>query len=277
MNKKQESPPAKAAGEIGGAPSRAPAEAPGDAGEGRISRTLLFYERPVPLNRETHRDLRLRDHPGDFSFARCTNSIPVAGIEFPEACRDYPIVFAGTSPAASIPTVLVGLRADENLFVGSDGRWEPVYVPAFVRRYPFVLAEKPEPGDFTVCVDEGYPGLGTGEGEPLFDEQGKETPPLQRALQFLGEFQGQMQRTREFVERLASMDLLQPKVIQVAPKDAAAFVLQGVFVVDEARLREVDDAALRTLFDAGELGWIYAHLISLANINSLTLRLDRRH
>lgn len=237
-------------------------------------RTLLFYRRPVPLNRDTHRTLRLRDMPGDYAFAREVNSVPVAAIEFPEACKHYPIVFAGSEPARSIPSVLVGLRADENLFVEADGSWPQGYVPAFVRRYPFVLAEKPEGDDFTVCVDEEYPGLGSEEGEPLFDEAGKETPPLQRALQFLSEYQGQMQRTRDLVQRLDELSLLQPKVVQVAPRDGEPFVLQGVHVVDEDRLRGLDDGALRGLFDAGDLGWIYAHLFSLTNVDRLTARLD---
>ncbi|HKK15044.1 MAG TPA: SapC family protein [Gammaproteobacteria bacterium] len=240
------------------------------------AKTLLFYERPVPLNRDQHRALRLTPGNGDFSFARGINSVPVAGVEFPEACRDYPIVFAGNSPQEVVPSVLLGLRQDENLFVNAEGAWQDTYLPAFVRRYPFVLAEK-EGGeeDFTVCVDEGYPGLTTeGEGEALFDEAGKEGPYLQRVLEFLSEFQGQMRRTRTFVDRLNELGLLEQKVIQVAPAGGQPAVLQGLYVIDEQRLQGLDDASIRQLLDAGELAWIYAHLLSLGNVNRLSARLD---
>lgn len=273
VNNEEERPETVADGPGDAAAFQEPSEASGEQ-PAAGPRTLLFYRRPVPLNRDTHRTLRLRQMPGDYAFAREVNSVPVAAVEFPEACKHYPIVFAGSEPARSIPSVLVGLRADENLFVEPDGSWPHGYVPAFVRRYPFVLAEKPEGDDFTVCVDEEYPGLGSEQGEPLFDEAGKETPPLQRALQFLSEYQGQMQRTRDFVQRLDELSLLQPKVVQVTPREGEPFVLQGVHVIDAERLGRLDDTALRGLFDAGDLGPIYAHLFSLSNVERLTSRLD---
>lgn len=239
---------------------------------------LLIYQEPVPLHRTAHRDLRIQATPNDFGFANDVNSIPLATSEFARAARDYPIVFAGNDAQAVLPAALVGLRAGENLMVDTDGQWRlETYVPAFLRRYPFVLAEKPAPAeDFTVCLDVAFPGLGADTGEPLFDEQGADTPLLANALQFLGEYQEHTKRTQAFVAQLRELDLLVPKVIKVEPLAEPAFSLQGFFVVDEQRLRELKAKPLQQLLRSGDLGWIYVHLMSLVNVERLTARMDDR-
>lgn len=241
----------------------------------RNGKSLLLYQKPTVLDRTVHRGLRLKSLPPDFGFARETNSIPVTGAEFATAAASYPIVFAGKSTDDLVACALVGLRADENLFVQDDGAWPVGYVPAFVRRYPFALAEKPN-GGFHVCVDAAHAGIGEDEGEPLFDEDGKERPVLKHAVAFLRDFQGQFQRTREFVSRVAALKLFEPKVVKVVTGNGeTSHVLRDFHVIDEKRLLAIDDHDLRTLFANGELGWIYAHLISLLRLSALQERLDR--
>lgn len=235
---------------------------------------LLIYDRPVPLNRKAHRHLRLQNRPGDMAFAAHLNSAPLAAAEFGRAALSLPIVFAGSTADTAVPAVLLGLEERRNLLVGADDRWQPeAYVPAFLRRYPFVLAEKDDGEDFTVCLDEAYPGLGD-TGEPLFDEQGQDTPLLANALGFLGDYQREVARTREFVARLREHELLEQKVVRVQPANAPEFSLQGFFVVDEAKLRGLKSRVVQTLMREGDLGLIYAHLLSLSNVERLTRLLD---
>lgn len=240
-----------------------------------MAKVLLFYNNPVPLNRDLHRRVRVKQTSGNFSFAQSTNSIPLAGVEFAAAARDYPVVFSGADIHNTIPVILVGLSQDKNYFVDGEGHWQGGYVPAFVRRYPFVLYEK-DGSQFTVCIDEGYPGFNADDGEPLFDDAGIERPFLKSTLDFLSEYQSRMRQTQDFVRRLHEWKLLKPQVIKIAPAGRAPFVMQGIQVVDEQRLLQLDDTSLRTLFRNGELGWIYAHLISLGNLQRLSVRLDQQ-
>ena len=137
---------------------------------------VLFYERPVPLNRTAHKDLRIKGVE-NLKFALGVHSVPLACTEFPFIARDVPVLFAGPDMQHCGPMALLGLRQNENLFIEADGQWaKGVYIPAFVRRYPFVLAEKPagtEGDDFTVFLDEAYEGFGKQEGERLFKEDGQ--------------------------------------------------------------------------------------------------------
>src|SRR5690606_11244135 len=117
-------------------------------------------------------------------------------------------VFTGSEDAS--PVAILGLRGGENLFIDAHGRWaNGMYVPAFVRRYPFILSRGGQgPTDYTVCVDESFEGLSESEGEPLFDDEGKESELVGRAVGLLRDFLTETERTRRFVERLRQLELL---------------------------------------------------------------------
>ena len=239
---------------------------------------VLFYEHPVPLNRVEHKDLRMKAVP-NVKFAMNAHSVPLTGVEFGVAARDLLIVFAGTSVADAGPVALLGLRQNENLYIDANGQWSPdAYVPAFVRRYPFVLAEKPagqEGDDFTVFLDEAYEGFNTEQGERLFKEDGADTEMLTNAVNFLGEFQQHVARTHWFMDQLRKYDLLEPRNIRLE-KDGKTINLNGLFVVSEEKLRQLDEKVAHEFLKEGVLGWIYAHLLSLANIDRVSLRLNER-
>ena len=239
---------------------------------------VLFYERPVPLNRNAHKDLRLKGIPS-LKFAAAAHSVPLTGAEFPMAARDLPILFAGQSMEDAGPMALLGLRQNENLLVDANGHWAPgLYVPAFVRRYPFILAEKPagtEGDDFTVFLDEAYEGFGSDEGERLFKEDGSDSEMLANAVGFLGEFQQHVARTQWFMTQLRKHDLLEPRNIRLE-KDGKSINLNGLFVVNEEKLRQLDEKTAHEFLREGVTGWIYAHLLSLPNIDRLAQRLSQR-
>ncbi|HET6587625.1 MAG TPA: SapC family protein [Oleiagrimonas sp.] len=239
---------------------------------------VLFYERPVPLNREGHKDLRIKSI-NNVAFAAKAHSVPLTVAEFGPAARDFPILFGGNSLEEAGPLAMLGLNQSENAFVDENGQWEAgAYVPAFIRRYPFVLAEKPEGAegdDFTVFLDEDYAGFGTDEGERLFNEDGSDTDTLKNAVRFLGEFQEHVKRTHAFSKRLRELDLLEPRTAQI--KDGEnTMVINGLFVVNEEKLRQLDEKVAHELLADGSMGWIYAHLLSLSNIDRLKMRTDRR-
>lgn len=245
---------------------------------------VIFYERPVPLNRVDHKNLRLKGTQ-NLNYAKVAHSVPLTGMEFALAARDMLIVFAGNDAKDAGPVALLGLRQGENLYIDAEGQWSPdTYVPAFIRRYPFVLAEKPdgEPGeDLTVFLDEDFAGFDKTEGERLFNEDGTDTELLTKAVGFLGEYQQNIGRTRWFIEQLNKHDLLIPRNIRLqrgAPDspDGRSINLNGLFVVDEEKLRKLDEKTTHEFSREGVFGWIFAHLLSLSNIDRLARRLELR-
>lgn len=232
--------------------------------------TMMFYEKAVPLDRERHRNLRIKQLPNQ-RFAAGTAAIPVVVGEFVDAAREYPIVFARDTQGALTCVALTGSRSDRNLYLDDEGHWNARYIPAFVRRYPFIFAER-APDQLILCIDEAYPAFSTEEGDPLFDGKGEPSPVLQDALKLLNEYQRQTAMTQGFIARLREADLLRERQMRANMPDGRSASLEGFLVVDEAQLRALNDEKLRGLFDSGELALIYAHLFSLGNFVELARR-----
>ncbi|NML43937.1 SapC family protein [Ramlibacter sp. G-1-2-2] len=227
----------------------------------------MYYEKPVLLDRVRHRQRRVRPSTS-FGFARKANSLYLAGVEFGEACKEYAVVFTRGGNGRIVPVVMLGLRSRENLFVDAQDRWTGRYVPAFVRRYPFVLAELPGQS-LGVCIDEAYPGLNETEGEALFDAEGRDTPYLRNALDFLTQYQREYVRTEAFCQRLEQAGLLTEMNARADLVDGRSFTVGSLLVVDEKKLLALPDAVALSLFRSGEMHLVSMHLLSLSNMQRL--------
>ena len=234
-----------------------------------MQRLPLFYKRVVPLSKQQHKNLYVEPVPG-YAFARETNSVYIAAIEFVPVAREYPIVFATTGEEGVVlPVALLGIRNNQNLFVAADGSWKAKYIPAYVRRYPFILATD-SAGRFTVCIDEAYPGFNTvREGERLLAENGDEGPLLKRSVEFLKDYQQHVTRTTAFCKLLVDFKLLEPVQANIALKGGEKFALTGLNCVNRSRLKALADADLAALARQDYLELIYLHLQSLANMDGL--------
>jgi hypothetical protein len=224
---------------------------------------LLLYERPVRLNRFAHASLRFTPLR-DFGYCRHVTGVPLIGVEFPAACRQYPIVFVEGVDGAISAQVVLSFRAEENSFVDEQGRWTATYIPAFIRRYPFVLADIPgNPADYDVAFDEASGCFSPVNGEPLFSPQGDPMPLLRSQIEFLRAFQQEHRRTQEFTRALEAADLLTAKNVDVVRADRGRFGVRNALVVDEVKLMDLPSPTAKAFLSSGYFGWIYAHLISL--------------
>ena len=231
--------------------------------------TLLFYDNPIALNSETHRNLKIKPSDDGLKFSGKTNSVLLAGVEFPQACKHFPIVFAKVAGQPALPMALLGFRDLENLFVDTGGKWKCEYVPAYIRRYPFVLAKGGAGKELTVCIDESYPGFGADEGQALFNAKGESTDYLKGVLKFLQDYQTQIERTDLFLQTLREFDLLMDVAANVNLPSGERYSMAGLMMVDERKLQALPDEKVMRLFRSGELAWIYSHLLSIGNFSRL--------
>lgn len=237
---------------------------------------LMFYENVTPLNREKHRKLRLKQGNGDSSFAAEASFVPLAAVEFAQASATYPILISG-SVGDPAPVALLGLAPGSNLFVDDKGQWAAgSYVPAFVRRYPFVLARNSKEDDYTVCIDDKYSGFDEEAGDPLFGEDGKETGLLGDAIAFLQGFLKEMERTAAFTKRLEELELLIARDMQLTDAQGRSFLLKGFRIVDESKLAGLSDEVVLEFHRQGYWPWLYAHLFSLGNLTQLQSRVGTK-
>lgn len=229
---------------------------------------LLFYEQAIPVTAKAHGDLSIRTGQ-NYRFATKVNSVPLTAIEFSAAAAHYPIVFAGTAEKV-MPAVILGVKESENFYVDEDGKWTGGYIPAFVRRYPFVFATDKDNRNFILHVDETFEGCNRdGKGERLFDSDGNQTQYLQNILRFLQEYQGQFRRTEAYCQRLMDLDLLQPMQAQFNLADGARRSLSGFMAINREKLRKLGDDDLRQMFDTDELECTFLHLHSMRHFNDM--------
>jgi len=233
----------------------------------------LFYNEVMALDRKAHARLRVRP-PDNYSFTEDATLIPLVSAEFAPAAREYPIAFMKDKDNLVIPVALTGMPQSKNLFVDKTGRWDARYIPAYVRRYPFAFVETAE-DKYTVCIDPTSKLLDEEEGAPLFDEKGEPTATLQDTIKRLGEYQRVMQFTRAFMQRLANADLLMEANAKADFPDGRSMTWRGFWIVDENRFRALPEATVKEWFASGELGLLYAHLLSLGNLAELLGRHSR--
>lgn len=229
---------------------------------------MAIYQKVVALSKETHRNFKLQ-LISDLGFTADMQTMPITLIEFAEAAKEYPIVFVKTSLESTDmqPMLLLGLKNGENLFVKPDGSWDARYIPAFIRRYPFIFATAGN-NQFTLCVDSEYPGFSENAGTPLF-EGNEESPFLKGMLDFATSYQRDAQLTSRFMAKLQELDLLEEKNLKAELKDGREFTVRGFYVVNEEKLLKLDAAKTHEIFTTGILALIYAHLISISNMNRL--------
>lgn len=232
----------------------------------------LLYHDLQPLNSGQHGKLKLKRLINVPGLAQ-THAVPVTVEEFTHAQRSFPIIFsAGDQP---IPLALMGLNEGINTFVDADGKpiGEPTYMPAYLRRYPFMLARlKPDSDELSLCFDPTSGAFNEEEGEALFD--GEEPSELTRnILAFCEQFETAGLRTQAFMTELKTSGLLMEGEVSIQPDGVEQpFLYRGFQMIDEAKLRDLRGDELRKMNQSGMLPLIYAHLMSLALIRDVFFR-----
>ena len=229
----------------------------------------IFYSQPEVLDSERHEGLELKPITS-YEFTRNVNAIPVTAAEFPAVARDYPIVFTtGDNPGA---IAIVGLRRDENLMLEKKGQWlTGTYIPAYVRRYPFIFLRSSEGDQYALCIDRASKQVAKGKKAPLFE--GKELGDVTKnALEFCKAFQQQHMATEKVVKVLMEHDLLTENQGRFNLPDGRSVAITDFMTIDEKKFNELSDEAFLAIRKSGALPPIYCHLISMGSWQRLVER-----
>lgn len=233
----------------------------------------LFYQELQPLSSQEHGEFRMRG-TDRIPFLVDQHAVPITVEEFPLVQRRQPIVFSvGDEP---VPLALMGLNEGVNVFFDAEGRTEEqdFYLPAYVRRYPYLLARlRPDTDELSLCFDPNSEIIGAfDEGDKLF-ENGEPTELTKSILQFNEQFEQAGHRTNLFMKELKELGLLIDGEVSIQPDGAAQpFVYRGFMMVDENKLNQLRGDQLRKIVQNGMLPLIYAHLFSLSLMRDIFAR-----
>lgn len=245
-----------------------------------------LYGPPTVLRFPDHRGLGLRRDPG-FGFAAGTAAIPLTLPEFAAAGRSYPIVFA--ADAGALPLALTGLTAGRNLFVAEDGAWRAGhYVPAYLRRYPFIAVEAEAGGARLLGLDTTSALVSTDAArdgaEALFDAEGRPTERASAAMAMCEAYAREHAATEAFSAALVEHGLLVPRTAELrltngatdpaaeaapSPETAPNAVVTGFQVVDEAAFRALPGTVVAEFHTRGWLAPVVLHLAAQLSWSTL--------
>ena len=234
-----------------------------------MAKQLLIYQSAVPISAARHAKVSI-EASDSYAFSAGVNAVPLMAIEFARASAEYAIVFAAEGEE-SMPVVVLGVRNEQTLYLSADAHWKADYIPAFIRRYPFVFSQ--QENTYTLCVDESWSGCNKdGKGERLFDEKGERTEYLSRMLKFLEESQAHFVRTQTYCKHLKEMDLLEPMKADFTLPGGTKKSLGGFMAVNRDKLRKLAPEKLAELAKTDELELTYIHLLSMNNFRRVLER-----
>ncbi len=247
--------------------------------------SVLFYRQLEPFTVEDHGSLGVSLTPNPYAFLAGTYAVPITADEFQFAAVSYPIIFAAQSKA---PLALMGPYPGVNVFIADDGAMDPdAYVPAYVRRYPFlpVAVEGPRDplgghGRMLLCIDRAATTISDRPEIPFF-ENGQHSQYTKDAVESCNKFEELARRTREFLRLLEEHDLFEPMQL-TAPRanpdgtEAPPQKVSDCLRVSEEKLNALPNDVYIKLRDIGIPGLVYAHLLSLSLWPKLLSRYARR-
>jgi hypothetical protein len=195
--------------------------------------------------------------------------VPLVVAEFGPAAMNYAIVFGQASDGV-VPAAVLGVRDQENIYVKADGSWDAPYVPAFIRRYPFVFGADQKAEVYTLMVDESFPGFNqSGKGERLFDSDGEQTAYLKNVMAFLSDYQAQTDATTAFTKTLSELNLLEEAEAHLPVPSDPERRMRGFLIINRDKLRALPADKLAELNKSGALELIHLHLFSMMNLGRL--------
>ncbi len=229
----------------------------------------IFYGGLEPLSSSIHSGYRSRSSDRA-PFLTSNHAVPITIDEFVAVQRFFPIVFSvGENP---VPLALMGLNEGVNVFVDDEGKLlGEIYLPAYVRRYPFMLARiAPDAQELSLCFDPTSGLVGEFEdGLPLFDGD-KPSETTNNILKFCEEFELSAQRTVAFMKELKDGDMLMDGEVSIQPAGAEQpFVYRGFQMVNEDKMRELAGDKLRKMNQNGMLPLVMAHLFSMQMVRDI--------
>lgn len=222
-----------------------------------------------PLNKNKHHALKVKLDPS-YAHSAQSHIVPISVFELPQVQAEYPIVFIKDAETGRFHLVaLLGLRPQQNLYHKKDG-WNALYVPQYLTNLPFLLSASPEqPNDFVVGIDLDSATVSETDGEALFNENGEQNEFLKQATENLARANSQIEATQSFINTMVDKGLLSSQSLTIKPKNNEEFNVTGLYSIDEATFKELNDADYKELKDKGLLAAIYSCLFSTQRIAKL--------
>ncbi len=227
-----------------------------------------MYNNIELITKDEHKDFGVANVEGYAHSKELTTSM-ITMSEYYQSCKNYPIVFSKNEEEGWFSVALLGLEK-ENKFLNEDNTWkEDCYIPAYVRRYPFIYIKNED--DLLLGFDADHKiEKKEADARYFFDDEGEKTEFVDKVLNFMNQVQNSSKETKEFIETLDELDLLEASNITGKNADGEDISITGFWILKEEKLNELTQKNKTMLCKKNYMQPITAHLISLSNIQRLS-------
>lgn len=234
------------------------------------------------LNNVKHQDLRIDTHK-KAEYGDNVGGCLVFPAEFMEVHKEYPIYFQKDAETGEYQALaLFGFDNGENLFLSETG-WQADYVPALIRREPFLIGLPQEAQDTdlqnaVIHVDMESPRIATnGQGEAVFLAEGGASPFLKDINAALALVHEGLNNSKAMFEGFAALDLIEPFTLDIVFDDQSQFKTSRYYTINQEKLYQLPDNIVGELHRAGYLQLAYMVLQSLGNVKKLIKKKNAAH
>ena len=234
-----------------------------------MTKQLLVYSNVAPISSERHANWFFKDKE-DYEYTQGLNFVPILTAEFSQVCINYPIVFAVGDTETPMPVAILSIEKGINSYLNDNNQWDSEYVPAFLRRYPFVFTRSQDEQEYFLSIDEDYKGFNQEEkGHPLFSNEKEPGNIIKEMLSFTTQYQIEHTKTMKFCAELHELNLFDRKQVSSAGQDKKEEIkLSGFYTVDKARISTLRESSILELVRDGSYEKICNHLSSLEHFSS---------
>ena len=225
------------------------------------------------LDKDNHQNVRIKTG-SEAALGDAVMYVMTYPMEFRDIQSCYPILFTKDPETGGFfAAAVMGFEPEQNLFLRDD-RWDASYVPAMLRRQPFMIATGGEGDDRppVASLDVDHPRVSLEEGEALFNSEGEPTDFLKHKINLLDKLHRGLQHSNGFINTLLQHQLLEEITLDFAFVDGSKKSVQGFYTIAEERLFELPGDVLESLNKAGYLQPVYMAVASLSRLRDLIER-----
>ncbi|MCD8552534.1 SapC family protein [Seleniivibrio sp.] len=226
-----------------------------------------MYQKVTVINKTEHANLKFMQLK-DLDHAVKAANVPLTIGEFYAACKSQPILFV-KSGENMLPTALLGIKNEENLFINAEKNWMPTeYCPFFIKRYPFIFVNVQD--RLTLAYDTDSLSANMETGEAIFDENGEQTDFIKKILDLMNKYQADSEASAAFGREIVELDLFEPFEItmNVGPNK---YQINDFHIISEKKFNEMPMEKKTMLIEKGFYSLVLAHLLSLSNMDKLAV------
>lgn len=226
------------------------------------------------LDKNKHKNTRILTGRGT-EFGENVHLLPVIIDELANLVLEYPVCLIKSNDTGQFGLqALLGFEVGENLFLQGN-EWAANYLPLHLKRQPFMVGvnakqgEQPSPENTVITINTESTRVQETTGELIFDDNGDITPFMQEINNLLSILVSGMLRTDSFIKALSEHNLIEPIQLTVNLLNNEEKRFDGIYTVNEVKLKQLDNNTLVDFNNKGYLQACYLLLASMGNIQKL--------